>query len=702
MTDASPAPRPARPSPSDSPPTAPSGANCFRAMETLEPRRLMSATTVTVAPGFDASAAIGALPRRTATRASYPLPSSDFGGGVSNRLAAGFVGPVQALRAGSPFYLFDALDGAPGPAGGLYGTGGSAATPRATFLDAAGLTPDRARAAARAAASAGELLVLDVSSLRLDGRTDSASDVDRDLAHARRSIDWLKAERPTVQVGLYGAGPLFESAGGDWDLLKRFMADQAGPRGRYRNDYLAWRSANDALAPLLVKADFLAPSLETAYLDPEGWGDVARASIAEARRVSGGAPVLAVLSPEVGAGSRHAGRSVPEGLWSDQLELAFGFADGAIVAGGPGRATGAGMESHGVSPDGTGADWRASTVQFVQDHGGQPARVPVSGDSDAATRPVAVNHAETQNLFPVYDVLENLGRPSSAALGLEPMHFANHHSTTDVALRQQADFAADHGVPLMLNIYEHAKVDVRTSDPATVRAELAKIEHAIDVLETAQPGLEYGLYSIFPRRDLWNPVKAESARQELAANDAGLTAKQVAAKGDMARHYEKGADGKYRLANYARNSLLTKVRNTAPAEAAWQAANARLAAVAARVPVIYPSIYLFYDDPELNALYIKAQVAEAKKYLRPDGSAPKVVPVLMLRYHESDPTLGGRVIGDDMLRLAVRAAGEAGADGLSLWGGPVQWTSGDGHAAATVRDEAAEVAAEREDASAAR
>ena len=691
-----------RPAPTDRPVPRRADAATSSPLERLEPRRLMSATVHALPAPAEAVWPVSGGPavlidtlRHGATRASYPLPAADWEGAALHRVGTGFVGPIEALRPGAPFYLFDALDRA-GSSSGLSGL------PTMATVDASGLTAAGARAAARSATAAGELLLLDVSRLRLDGRSDAPGDVRADLLAAGRLVDAMRAERPGVRVGLYGAAPLFDAGGGDWDMVKRFLADDAGPRGRWRGDYLAWRAANDALGPLAARFDFVAPSLETAYLDPAGWDSAARGSIAEARRVAPGKPVIAVLRPQVGPNSRHAGRAVPEDFWSDQLELALGYADGAALAGPPGRAAGGGMADHGVLPDGGGADWPAATAEFLDRHRGgvaTPLKVPVGG-GDPATEPVIVGRpgddrpasqpaAPAADLFPVYDTLLQIGRPSSEALGFERMAFSNHNDTSDIALKQHADRAARDGVPIMFNAFEHEKVDARVNSPAEVEAALAKIGRAADLIRAHSPGLEFGFYSIFPRRDLWSAVGAAGVREQLAASDAGLTRAEVDKQGYLADHYDRHADGKWRLKEYARHGLVGKLMQKEVPERAWKAANDRIAAVAAKVPVIYPSIYLFYEDPELNALYIKAQVAEAKRY------GKKVLPVIQMNYHESNAKHGNGLIGPDVMRAAVRAAGEAGADGLVLWGGDATWRPQDTVAAGVVRDAAAEVARER-------
>lgn len=275
----------------------------------------------------------------------------------------------------------------------------------------------------------------------------------------------------------------------------------------------------------------------------------------------------------------------------------------------------------------------------------------------------------TRPAIPVYDAIFSQGKPSTVALGLSPIAYASHAATTPERLRAHADAAVKAGLPLFLNIHEAAKVDSRKYDAATVDAELATLDHAATVLRERQLGVEFGFYG-FPIRDYWTPVEADAARRQLAAERAGR-------------------NNDFWVGVFERKTAAREV-----AERAWSDANDRLgdfrlpggpltpAGVFRRVPILYPSIYLFYDDGPSNEVYVAAQVREAKKY------GGKVYPVLMPHYHESNKEIGGQPIPPAMASRVVRAAIDAGADGIVIWDGEADWTDGDAAFTAAVKEEA--------------
>jgi hypothetical protein len=105
----------------------------------------------------------------------------------------------------------------------------------------------------------------------------------------------------------------------------------------------------------------------------------------------------------------------------------------------------------------------------------------------------------------------------------------------------------------------------------------------------------------------------------------------------------------------------------------WRARNDAIAPIIDQSDVLFVSVYDFYGDEEsgteADSAYVRENVAEA---LRLAGGRP-VLPYVWHRYHDSNATLGGRLIGEDEFRRHVGAIFEAEhrgarAAGMVWWG----------------------------------
>lgn len=149
-----------------------------------------------------------------------------------------------------------------------------------------------------------------------------------------------------------------------------------------------------------------------------------------------------------------------------------------------------------------------------------------------------------------------------------------------------------------------------------------------DWLKNERSDLDFGFYSVPPRRDYWAP-------------------------------------------------------NGAGSYTSWQGANDDWAAIVDHVDAIYPSLYTFYDDQEGWVEYAKANIEEAQRV----GQGKPILPFLWMRYHPGgNPELKWSQIPRDYWRLQLETLVEAGVNGIVIWGGwlktrdytgPEEW---DGHA----------------------
>lgn len=156
---------------------------------------------------------------------------------------------------------------------------------------------------------------------------------------------------------------------------------------------------------------------------------------------------------------------------------------------------------------------------------------------------------------------------------------------------------------------EHWKmVSTGPSDDAEVARNINALGKIIDWMHSAAPSLRIGYYSLLPNRDYWRAQKGEG-------------------------HIE-----------YTE----------------WQAENAKLASIAKKVDVIFPSLYTFYNDQPGWVKYAKANIAEAKKYNRP------VYPFLWPQYHDSTALKHTRIDGN-FWELQLNTLKDLQVDGIVMW-----------------------------------
>ncbi len=487
------------------------------------------------------------------------------------------------------------------------------------------------RALARDAASAGTMLVLDVQDWALDQREAPGATVDANVANLRRVIGWLKDERPGLQVGLYGALPL-----ADWSAAKNFNAYTAKAAKAATSGWatarlpaakaarVAWEAANARLAPLAASIDFVAPSLDTYYVDPEGWNYFAAATLDEAAKY--GKPVVPVINRDVRESSAHAGEEVPDAFWAQQREFVAdraNGADGVILAGGAGRTW---------DP---GAAWWRTTEAFaraLQSPGG------LSDGTDAGGFWV-----DNQTMFSNLEGLGDLGldrRLNFTNGGVWKTYHGDVSTPDEEATRTLARQVAATGKILVLDI-EHWPVDIRYSSRAEVDASLAKLMNIVDWLKDERPELKVGFYGILPLRDYWVPVNYQS---------------------------------RLKTTGWWRDTELAK---WTPAQVAWEGADDYLKPLAEKVDYIVPSLYTFYDDPASWQLYAEGNLAEAARYGKP------VIPVLQPFYHDSTPS-GGTPVDGKFFAQQLDATRRLGAAGVAIWAGSYgAYNPADGWVAAT-------------------
>lgn len=164
---------------------------------------------------------------------------------------------------------------------------------------------------------------------------------------------------------------------------------------------------------------------------------------------------------------------------------------------------------------------------------------------------------------------------------------------------------------------EHWKVvSSGPHDDAEVDANIAKLAEIVEIMHDESPALRIGYYSLLPVRNFWAPYLHDS----YPAN-----------------------------AHYA--DLFEK----------WKRDNARLAPVAEKVDVIFPSLYTFYDMQDAWEIYAKENIKEAKKYGRP------VIPYIWPRFHTSNKTLGNTPISGEFWGRQLGTLAEQKVDGIVFW-----------------------------------
>jgi hypothetical protein len=153
----------------------------------------------------------------------------------------------------------------------------------------------------------------------------------------------LRSAKLHLPIGYYAVLPVRDY----WRAVK-------GPESK---EYIEWQRENDLLKPLAKEVDALFPSLYTFYDEVDGWKRYARANLSEARRLSSGKPIYALLWPEYhNSNKKLAGQFVPGEYWAAELRTVAEMADGVIVWGG---------WNNGPRPWDENAPWWAATKTFI-------------------------------------------------------------------------------------------------------------------------------------------------------------------------------------------------------------------------------------------------------------------------------------------------------------------------------------------------
>jgi len=142
--------------------------------------------------------------------------------------------------------------------------------------------------------------------------TDSEADWDKTITKLSSILHWLKQERPSILLGLYGVMP----------------ERQYWPHKRTRE----WKQRNTYFNRLSSYVDYVSPSLYTFYDDQQGWVEYAIDNIKEAKK--SGKKVYPFIWPQYHQSSALAGQLIPGDYWRLQLETIYKHADGVIIWGG--------------------------------------------------------------------------------------------------------------------------------------------------------------------------------------------------------------------------------------------------------------------------------------------------------------------------------------------------------------------------------
>ncbi len=225
--------------------------------------------------------------------------------------------------------------------------------------------------------------------------------------------------------------------------------------------------------------------------------------------------------------------------------------------------------------------------------------------------------------FQIYDATLFEGKPNLQQHGLKPIPFVYAGALwPDDAVKSEPNEPqirkiASRFNPNELVVFniEHWILDDRVNENEAA-ANIEKLKKIADIFHDEAPGVKMGYYTLLPKRNYWDPVKAEPE-----------------------------------------------------AIAKWKALNKKLSSIGDRVDAIFPSLYTFYgciDDQDYMkhwAKYASANIAEAKQYGKP------VYPVLWFQYHDSNELLAGRHIDSRFWLHQLQTVLDEGADGVVIWGG---------------------------------
>jgi hypothetical protein len=244
---------------------------------------------------------------------------------------------------------------------------------------------------------------------------------------------------------------------------------------------------------------------------------------------------------------------------------------------------------------------------------------PTYGGCSSENHPNNSADAATAQSFVVFDAMSYANKPDVSPLGMRPITLlypsrfwrAGEDRTVlpqRTIVDQLAQQAKTTGYPVVIDI-EHWPVQ---GDAAVVADSVSKYRTVVEWFRAGAPDLPVGLYGVPPIRAYWRAIK-----------------------GSQAPEYQS-----------------------------WQAENYRLHDLSRAVPVLFPSLYTFYDNQTQWVRYAIENIAEAR---RANPGVPVYV-FLWPQYHNSNATLGYQYLSQDYWQLELETA-RRHADGLVIWVG---------------------------------
>jgi len=246
--------------------------------------------------------------------------------------------------------------------------------------------------------------------------------------------------------------------------------------------------------------------------------------------------------------------------------------------------------------------------------------------------------------FRVLNTTEYVVRPDLSGFGIEDAYIVgkplfwqyekgggyDYEMASEAAVRKAAREAAALNQVLILDI-EHWPVDIRTAPDAEVEVTIGKLSRIIDWVRAEAPQVKVGYYGIMPMGAFWPVVRYRLALDYRAANP-GVHDPHLPT-------YEKEYSD-------------------------WKQANARLAPLAEKVDIIFPSLYAISTEQSWwTDYYLGEMLQEARKFGKP------VIPFIWPEYHPRS-RFAGQPVAPDFWRRQLNALRQQ-ADGIAIWGG---WT----------------------------
>lgn len=234
--------------------------------------------------------------------------------------------------------------------------------------------------------------------------------------------------------------------------------------------------------------------------------------------------------------------------------------------------------------------------------------------------------------FRVFDATLYAGKPSLAAVGIEPLHQVG----PDIGgfQRNKAGPVEPEAVSRFVNslpkdgagIVMDFELLESSAQDAQAKETIARLQKIASKFRAAAPNRRIGFYADFPASDYWRAIKPPMS----------------------------------------------------PEAKSWRAQNDRARSIEEFVDVLYPSIYTYYNDRTQWVIYATAQICEARRL-----SDKPVYAFLWPEYHEGANVQRGRMIDPEFWALQLRTVRHL-ADGVVIWGGydiaakrPRRWSPND-------------------------